>query len=658
MDVGSFSPLCVLSWRNERGLVMRTRALLSRLALCATVVMAALLLTPLVRSAGAAQAPRVVVPGLWSLVPSGGLAFSNGNSVYTGESCGSPTFCVAVGNQNDNQIITRWDGVTWSAMPNLPTAAPNGVFLTGVSCVTASFCMAVGNTSPSTTNSHSTYAEEWNGVQWSTVPSPSIFPIYERNSLLSVSCTSTTFCAAVGWTIKGTDTEAPLLTQWNGTTWSVDANPAGAGSTETSVESVSCVAATCEALGSVGETSQFSLGLSGSIWTVQTLPSVSGYSVLYSLSCAAPTLCMAVGARYPTGNDQSLVEQWNGSAWSVDTTPTTGFGDQLFAVDCFGPTSCVAAGSYYKVFDANIYGNEVLAWNGSTWNRQSVPSPSDSTGSQINELACVVNDICLGVGSADPGMNSVSAPIWRSGYAEVASDGGLFSFGSTFYGSMGGQALNAPIVGMAMTPDGGGYWEVASDGGLFAFGDAGFFGSMGGQPLNKPIVGMAPTSDGQGYYEVASDGGLFAFGDAVFHGSMGGQPLDAPIVGMALTPDGGGYYEVASDGGIFAFGDAVFDGSMGGQPLNKPIVGIALTNQGGYYEVASDGGLFAFGGAPFLGSMGGQTLNAPIVGMTVRPAGGYYEVASDGGLFAFGGAPFLGSMGGMPLNKPIVGIGA
>ncbi len=85
------------------------------------------------------------------------------------------------------------------------------------------------------------------------------------------------------------------------------------------------------------------------------------------------------------------------------------------------------------------------------------------------------------------------------------------------------------------TPDGGGYWEVASDGGVFSFGDAQFYGSMGGQPLNKPIVGMASTADGGGYWEVASDGGIFSFGDATFEGSMGGQPLNAPIVGWGRT---------------------------------------------------------------------------------------------------------------------------
>ena len=41
-----------------------------------------------------------------------------------------------------------------------------------------------------------------------------------------------------------------------------------------------------------------------------------------------------------------------------------------------------------------------------------------------------------------------------------------------------------------------GYWEVASDGGVFSFGSAQFYGSMGGKPLNKPIVGMAAAPRG------------------------------------------------------------------------------------------------------------------------------------------------------------------
>jgi hypothetical protein len=246
------------------------------------------------------------------------------------------------------------------------------------------------------------------------------------------------------------------------------------------------------------------------------------------------------------------------------------------------------------------------------------------------------------------------------GYREVASDGGVFTFGSFgFYGSMGGTPLNKPVVGIASTPLSPGYWEVASDGGIFSFGTAQFYGSTGGMALNAPVVGMAPTPDGKGYYLFASDGGVFAYGDATFDGSMGGTHLNAPIVGGAVTPDGKGYDLFAADGGVFSFGDATFHGSMGGTRLNQPVVGGAITpHGGGYYLVAADGGVFTFGDAGYQGSMGGIHLNKPVVGIQVTPDNeGYNLVASDGGIFSFGNAVFYGSMGGTHLNQPVVGIG-
>ena len=257
-----------------------------------------------------------------------------------------------------------------------------------------------------------------------------------------------------------------------------------------------------------------------------------------------------------------------------------------------------------------------------------------------------------------PTGNSLEPLPIPQGYWEAASDGGIFSFGqSGFAGSMGGHPLNAPVVGMAASPDGNGYWEVAKDGGVFTFGDARFFGSTGGKALNAPIVGMADTPDGGGYWLVASDGGVFSFGDATFYGSMGGKHLAAPIMGIASAPHGWGYWLVASDGGVFSFGDANYFGSMGGKALNAPIVGMGATpHDGGYWLVASDGGVFSFGDAQFLGSMGGKALNAPIVGTAATPdGGGYWEFAADGGVFSFGDAQFLGSMGGHPLNAPVVG---
>jgi hypothetical protein len=259
------------------------------------------------------------------------------------------------------------------------------------------------------------------------------------------------------------------------------------------------------------------------------------------------------------------------------------------------------------------------------------------------------------------GQVPCNAPASPYGYYMVASDGGVFNYGSLpFCGSTGSIALNKPMVGMAATHDGGGYWLVASDGGIFSYGDAQFYGSAGSLPLNKPIVGMAATPDGGGYWLVASDGGIFNYGDAKFFGSTGSLHLNAPIVGMAPTHDGGGYWLVAGDGGIFSYGDATFHGSTGSIHLNKPVVGMAATSDGGgYWLVASDGGIFNYGDAPFHGSAGSIALNKPVVGMAPTPnGGGYWLVATDGGIFNYGDANFYGSTGSIVLNRPVVGMAA
>jgi hypothetical protein len=170
---------------------------------------------------------------------------------------------------------------------------------------------------------------------------------------------------------------------------------------------------------------------------------------------------------------------------------------------------------------------------------------SDSSGSASSGPATAgltdgtahigLSTIDAGTAPVSYALNVSGPPIPAAlGYRLAAADGGVFAFGpAPFEGSAGGQHLNAPVVGMAATPDGGGYWLVAADGGVFSFGDAGYFGSEGGVPLNAPVVGMAATSDGAGYRLVAADGGIFSFGDAGYFGSKGGQHLNAPMVAVS-----------------------------------------------------------------------------------------------------------------------------
>jgi len=282
--------------------------------------------------------------------------------------------------------------------------------------------------------------------------------------------------------------------------------------------------------------------------------------------------------------------------------------------------------------------------------------------------AGVVNVTVVGFDESTPSpISPADRYNYNPGYMLTGSDGGIFSFGQVpgnagFFGSAGGIHLNQPIVGMALTPDGGGYWLVAADGGVFAYGDAVFYGSAGNVHLNKPIVGIAATKDGAGYWLVASDGGVFSYGDAIFRGSAGALTLASPIVGIASTgtQDAGGYWLVGADGGVFAYGNAQFAGSAGGLPLAAPVVGITPNPAGsGYWLVGADGGVFAYGSAGFHGTLHGTALASPVSGIEATgDGGGYWITTRGGGVFNEGDAGFYGDVAGLRLNGPIVGFAA
>ena len=84
----------------------------------------------------------------------------------------------------------------------------------------------------------------------------------------------------------------------------------------------------------------------------------------------------------------------------------------------------------------------------------------------------------------------------------MASDGGVFSFGGRRVHTVRRAAprLNAPVTGMAATPDGQGYWLVGSDGGIFTYGNAAYLGSVPGQGIigQPPVVGVAGHAERAG----------------------------------------------------------------------------------------------------------------------------------------------------------------
>ena len=623
-------------------------------------------------SAAAPTVPAQVTASNWTATPvpqPPAATGSFGNAV----SCVTSTFCIHVGVQvvsTDNQaLITQWNGSSWAVAPSPSTAGSTDTYLNAVSCTSTSFCVAAGfQRQPSTAEP---FFEHWNGTAWSVVPAA--IPAGSSGANINgVSCTGPTFCTAVGdQTVSGS---GPLVEQWNGTAWSVVTTPNLAAAGDAVFEGVSCRSTIfCMAVGyQKGETQTLAEMWNGTMWTVVASPNdpAGSASEFRSVSCVGSAFCAAVGYSQGgsiTNSSDNLVAMWTGSAFTMAAAPNppAGFGGALYGVSCFSATSCTAVGQTYLNVGGSQSNTQGQTWDGQSWTIVSTPNgPVSTTLGYSSGVDCLTDWACVSVGDAYDGTNShplaASAPISRSGYRFVASDGGTFAYGAgaPFLGSLGGTVLNQPIVGMAVMPAGDGYYLVAADGGVFAYGSAKFYGSTGSMHLNKPVVGMAVTADGGGYWLVASDGGIFAFGDAQFYGSTGSIALNKPVVGMAATPNGLGYFLVASDGGVFNYGNALFAGSAGSVHLNKPVVGMTVTTSGGYFIVATDGGIFAYGGAVFAGSTGSIQLNKPIVGMAAVE-NGYYLSGSDGGIFAYptaAGPPFAGSTGSIALNKPIVGV--
>ena len=261
-----------------------------------------------------------------------------------------------------------------------------------------------------------------------------------------------------------------------------------------------------------------------------------------------------------------------------------------------------------------------------------------------------------------------SSPAPQHGYWLVGSDGGIFTFGSAqFHGSTGSLQLQRPVVGIVPTQSRSGYWLDASDGGIFAFGDAGFYGSIPGlglhpagsglpNSLNAPIVGMVPSADGGGYFMVASDGGVFAFGDARFAGSCPGIG-GCSGAAVAVMPDasGNGYWVVTATGQVYTFGDAPYYGAPGQQ--SAPVTSAVRTPDGrGYWILFADGAISNYGDASNFGSPAGLLggIDPATAIFTTSDGGGYWVASANGAVDNYGDAPNDGSMLGTQLNGSII----
>jgi len=257
------------------------------------------------------------------------------NTFLNSVSCGGPSLCFAVGDQNDNTglpagvLLEKWNGTGWAVQPALPEpAGAAAIGMEAVSCVSPSDCTAVGDAALNNFTQQTTLAEHWDGHGWSIEPMPALGASNEP-ILTSVSCSGTA-CMAAGviFTSAG---EAPLAEEFNGTMWSVTTLGTPAGSAGIAVRGVACTAAAnCYAAGASGTSPGNSVTLiehwNGTSWAVVPTPHLAGNNTntLNGISCPSTQSCMAVGGASTSTTQSTLAMRLSAGHWTITPTPSPG----------------------------------------------------------------------------------------------------------------------------------------------------------------------------------------------------------------------------------------------------------------------------------------------------------------------------------------------
>ncbi|HET6260904.1 MAG TPA: hypothetical protein VFG99_01540 [Chloroflexia bacterium] len=292
---------------------------------------------------------------LWSILQAS-TATAAGRTAYAGT--------------NASGLPATADGSTceaaWRVVPS-PNQGSGSNYLTAISAVSPSDIWAVGYYT--STGQYRTLTEHWNGTQWSIIPSPD--PGY-NNYLQGVAAIAHNDVWAVGsYDYPSSGGRHVLTMHWNGTQWSVVANPNPGGNYTNFLNAVDAVSS--GDVWAVGFWRRYSpqglvMRWNGTAWVQSANPSSGSVESMSAVTALSSNDVWAVGYS-STGN--SLIWHWDGTQWSAVTSPNVGI---LHGLDASAPDDVWAIG-----------GNDILNWDGTQWSV--VPAPSVGTLNGITALS-------------------------------------------------------------------------------------------------------------------------------------------------------------------------------------------------------------------------------------------------------------------------------
>lgn len=244
-------------------------------------------------------------------------------SYLGGVSCATSTTCAAVGYDGNSQgtagasLTERWGGRRWTVQPTPGLPGAKVSFLSSVSCEATTDCVATGFLI-----NHAgfgvTLAERWDGGSWAIQPTRTpVGASYAQ--LLGVSCTSAASCTSVGYFSDLTGIEVMIAERLDATNSSIQATRYPAGARYVQFLGVSCAsAAICTAVGLFNNAPGLNVTLAerrdGRAWLIQRTPNPAGStdSSLEAVSCPSARECIAVGGYSSAyGAGTALVERYS-----------------------------------------------------------------------------------------------------------------------------------------------------------------------------------------------------------------------------------------------------------------------------------------------------------------------------------------------------------
>ncbi len=333
----------------------------------------------------------------------------SGNNYLYGVSCTSTSFCEAVGNYVDSSgvaqtLVEEYNGLSWS-IASSPNSGSGNNYLYGVSCTSTSFCAAVGYYIASAGVAQ-TLADTYDGSSW-TASASTDTSSSQTNYLYGVSCVSASFCASAGYWSQDplTLSSATMAEIYNGSSWS---SPSGLSSSSQTVNGnrlfgVACVSSSsCLTVGRYSVAFSLAESYTPTSWSLSPAQ-ITTQSDLYGISCKSSTFCVAVGYYVDSSNvQQMLIETYNGTSWSEVTglsNPANSAGENaLDGVSCASSTSCVAVGSYLESTSSGTQTQTLaVVYNGSSWTTVT-PANQGSYGDTLFDISCTSSTSCVAVG--------------------------------------------------------------------------------------------------------------------------------------------------------------------------------------------------------------------------------------------------------------------